>query len=275
MAQLKQTCLVSLQRSSENTSCSGIIINHQHGYIISHATLIFPLLTQNQNLLAKLEKSGYLDRKHFKAKKVDALLEYDKPVKSVQYGLARYVTALLNFNSRTSAKFDAHTSTVETEIMHVWKVDKFANILQSLFPKSDRWTFTDTSKADKPKSPTKTPVGDIDPEKVAFLLPYFVLLKTKHPLDSTSHLTLLNLVSSQSTSEGDFVLASGTPFGNLSPPVFLNSTSKGVICKTTGKDKCLILTDARCIPGCEGGALYRDSAMSQRYQHLIPKPCID
>jgi len=57
-------------------------------------------------------------------------------------------------------------------------------------------------------------------------------------------------------SVGSVVYVVGTPFGNLSPVVFLNSVSKGVLSNVAGTDQALLLTDARCIPGTEGGAIY-------------------
>lgn len=50
-----------------------------------------------------------------------------------------------------------------------------------------------------------------------------------------------------------------TPFGSLSPSVFLNSLSEGIVSNVAGEEGVLIMTDARCVPGCEGGALYRDA----------------
>jgi len=61
---------------------------------------------------------------------------------------------------------------------------------------------------------------------------------------------------------GSVVHVVGTPFGNLSPAVFLNSVSKGVLSNVAGADQDLLLTDARCIPGTEGGAIY-----AQSWQH--------
>jgi len=58
---------------------------------------------------------------------------------------------------------------------------------------------------------------------------------------------------------GSVVYVVGTPFGNLSPPVFLNSVSKGVLSNVCGANQELLLTDARCIPGTEGGAIYEQS----------------
>lgn len=61
---------------------------------------------------------------------------------------------------------------------------------------------------------------------------------------------------------GDAVYVVGTPFGSLSPTVFLNSISKGVLSNIAGAHHELLLTDARCMPGTEGGAIY-----AQHWQH--------
>jgi len=58
---------------------------------------------------------------------------------------------------------------------------------------------------------------------------------------------------------GSVLYVVGTPFGNLSPAVFLNSISKCVLSNVAGADQDLLLTDARCIPGTEGGAIYTQS----------------
>ena len=50
--------------------------------------------------------------------------------------------------------------------------------------------------------------------------------------------------------------AVGTPYGNLSPDIFLNCLSSGILCNLVGSQNELLLNDARCLPGSEGGALY-------------------
>ena len=44
--------------------------------------------------------------------------------------------------------------------------------------------------------------------------------------------------------------------------MFLNSISNGVLSNVAGAQQDLLLTDARCIPGTEGGAIY-----AQSWQH--------
>lgn len=63
---------------------------------------------------------------------------------------------------------------------------------------------------------------------------------------------------------GDQLCIMATPFGSLSPNVFINSISKGIVTNLAGENDVLLLTDARCVPGCEGGAIYAQSSSSKR-----------
>lgn len=53
--------------------------------------------------------------------------------------------------------------------------------------------------------------------------------------------------------KGAALLACGTPFGALCPELFLNALSTGVLSNATGPQRALLLTDARCLPGTQGG----------------------
>ncbi|NWR28075.1 TYSD1 protease, partial [Tachuris rubrigastra] len=61
--------------------------------------------------------------------------------------------------------------------------------------------------------------------------------------------------------KGQALLACGTPFGDLCPELFLNTLSRGVVSNLAGEENALVLTDARCLPGTEGGAAF------------LPAPC--
>ncbi|KAF6318028.1 trypsin domain containing 1 [Rhinolophus ferrumequinum] len=53
--------------------------------------------------------------------------------------------------------------------------------------------------------------------------------------------------------KGAPLLACGSPFGTFCPDIFLNTLSRGVLSNATGP---LLLTDARCLPGTEGGGVF-------------------
>lgn len=50
-----------------------------------------------------------------------------------------------------------------------------------------------------------------------------------------------------------------SPFGSLSPDVFLNSLSYGIISNVCGSNGDVLLTDARCIMGSEGAPVFSDN----------------
>ncbi|XP_006100035.1 peroxisomal leader peptide-processing protease [Myotis lucifugus] len=53
--------------------------------------------------------------------------------------------------------------------------------------------------------------------------------------------------------KGASLLACGSPFGSFCPDIFLNTLSRGVLSNAAGP---LLLTDARCLPGTEGGGVF-------------------
>ncbi|XP_036294139.1 peroxisomal leader peptide-processing protease [Pipistrellus kuhlii] len=53
--------------------------------------------------------------------------------------------------------------------------------------------------------------------------------------------------------KGASLLACGSPFGAFCPDIFLNTLSRGVLSNAAGP---LLLTDARCLPGTEGGGVF-------------------
>ncbi|NXA05843.1 TYSD1 protease, partial [Sapayoa aenigma] len=56
--------------------------------------------------------------------------------------------------------------------------------------------------------------------------------------------------------KGQALLACGSPFGDLCPELFLDTLSRGVVSNLAGDENALVLTDARCLPGTEGGAAF-------------------
>ncbi|PKK32331.1 peroxisomal leader peptide-processing protease-like [Columba livia] len=64
--------------------------------------------------------------------------------------------------------------------------------------------------------------------------------------------------------KGQALRACGSPFGALCPDLFLNTLSKGVVSNMAGEENALLLTDARCLPGTEGGGAFLPSATGSR-----------
>ncbi|KAM6306374.1 peroxisomal leader peptide-processing protease [Aegotheles albertisi] len=72
--------------------------------------------------------------------------------------------------------------------------------------------------------------------------------------------------------KGEGLLACGSPFGTLCPDLFLNTLSKGVVSNLAGEENALVLTDARCLPGTEGGGAFLPSPRGPRLVAVIAAP---
>ncbi|RMC11854.1 hypothetical protein DUI87_11980 [Hirundo rustica rustica] len=77
------------------------------------------------------------------------------------------------------------------------------------------------------------------------------------------------LASAGSLRKGQALLACGSPFGDLCPELFLNTLSRGVVSNLAGEENALVLTDARCLPGTEGGAAFVPSPDGPRVVAVI------
>ncbi|NXG51260.1 TYSD1 protease, partial [Psilopogon haemacephalus] len=69
--------------------------------------------------------------------------------------------------------------------------------------------------------------------------------------------------------KGELLLACGSPFGALCPDLFLNTLSRGVVSNLCGEENALVLTDARCLPGTEGGGAFLPSPTGPRLVAVI------
>lgn len=63
---------------------------------------------------------------------------------------------------------------------------------------------------------------------------------------------------------GDTVSVIGTPLGSFCPEVFLASLSTGCVSKVLGKEGAVYVTDARCLPGCEGAMVVQGVPQGDR-----------
>jgi hypothetical protein len=248
ITKFSDACLVEVASSSRQdvkSSASGILIDPQQGLVLSSAQLLLNLLPVRafQALLAK----SALSAKWFTSVSVGVTLRATGSVQD-----AGYSTGLINVYVSGGLQPKHPLLQRHGKICLAWKVPNFASTMSTLFPTSNGWSFHE--------NPDKLESG-VDKEKLASLLPYFVLIKIANWVPQTGTLKL----APDQPLPGDVVYAVGTPFGNLSALIFLNSTSTGIVCNIAGAKKETILIDARCIPGTEGGVLYN----AKRYPGLL------
>ncbi|XP_028845582.1 peroxisomal leader peptide-processing protease [Denticeps clupeoides] len=79
-------------------------------------------------------------------------------------------------------------------------------------------------------------------------------------------------LSSASLRKGSEVVACGSPFASFCPDIFMNTLSKGVVSNLAGEENAVILTDARCLPGTEGGGLFLQEGPNSHLVGIIVSP---
>lgn len=242
-----------LQSEKVEGTASGILIDHKHGYVLTHASLIYPLHEHfHHNLLRNLRVHGSskLNSKIFDANvslevilpnpqsdAEDTVQDDDKTIQPV----------LLGNSVQTDSLFTKYKGRVKM----VFESKRLRDVIQKMMPK-ENWTF----EADNGEDEDNLKVAKKKNEDLFyFLLPCFVLIQLKDPLPRNVKFPL-SFRDSLSNMIGDRVEICATPFGSMSPDVFLNSRSRGIISKIAGQEKVLLMTDARCVPGCEGGGLF-------------------
>ncbi|XP_061914014.1 peroxisomal leader peptide-processing protease [Entelurus aequoreus] len=125
----------------------------------------------------------------------------------------------------------------EAELLMLVNCVEFKQAFQAVFQEADGWRFH----------------GDEDEELIgdADHLSWFAVLKTMEHLKPGA-----SWEKSSALRKGVPVLACGSPFGSLCVDLFISTISGGIISNLAGEDNAVILTDARCVPGTEGGGLF-------------------
>ncbi|XP_076016366.1 peroxisomal leader peptide-processing protease [Genypterus blacodes] len=129
------------------------------------------------------------------------------------------------------------------ELLMLVRCLEFHKTLREVFREADQWSFH----------------GNEDETRDAQVLSWFAVLRVGGELEDRSSgpdSELLSWRSSSSLRKGCPVVACGSPFGSLCPDLFLGTLSRGIVSNLAGEDNAVILTDARCLPGTEGGGLF-------------------
>ncbi|KAK3580922.1 hypothetical protein CHS0354_008212 [Potamilus streckersoni] len=248
-------CAISIrsQDDDDEGTGSGILINSQQGLILTHATLLQPFLSEDSKILKHLHSTGFVkgeDLRHISGADIifpSNLFHLNGSEKLLKQRSPSALNSNLQVNSCFYDKFSG-------SVMCIFKCYSLQKVVHKLLS-SDNWKFIDNISEDLKKNSKQKE------ESLYVLLPCFVLLKLQNwtPLE-----TSLSAKDSASIVQGDMVEICATPFGTLNPDIFLNSRSRGIVSNMVGERNVLILTDARCIPGSEGGALF-SCDIKQRY----------
>ena len=241
--------------ADEEGTSSGILIDSRKGLVLTHASVLYPLAAKiRKDKFHSLRHSGiaqgnlFSDKSQIKILFPCRSLQDDK--KDVNEGPNRdkkgnYNPAILNCNFEDEIKIVS----CDAKVKCVFECKSLKRTVQRMMP-SDSWQFLDSIPSQTSNDKSKSS----DEEELFYkLIPCFVLFQLKHWQPMESDLMIKNGLSNHL---GDPVEICATPFGGLNPEVFLNSRARGIISNMAGPKNVLILTDARCVPGSEGGGLF-------------------
>ncbi|KAL3841336.1 hypothetical protein ACJMK2_019497 [Sinanodonta woodiana] len=240
-------CAISIHGQDDNDGTgSGILINSKKGLVLTHASLLQTFLSKDSKILKHLHSTGFVKGEDLgQISGVTIIFPSNLFYLNGSEKLLKQRLSLSALNSNLQVD-SSHFDKFSGSIMSVFKCYSLQKIVHKLLP-SDNWKFIDNVSEDLKKNSNQKEVS------LYVLLPCFVLLKLRNwtPLET-------NFLAKDSASivQGDMVEICATPFGTLNPEIFLNSRSRGIVSNVVGERNVLILTDARGIPGSEGGALF-------------------
>lgn len=239
-------CVVKVSEAStakKSSSCSGVIVHPQTGTIICTGLPFSRFLTERDSLSSN---KRFLSPHSF-SNKLQIRVSFSK----TQPGLDFDQNSCTYTRSKTRGQQEA-----SAELLMLVNCLDFKHAVQALFLGVDQWRFH----------------GDEDEELIrdAHLLSWFAVLRTG--MEATSLQDSWSVIPRQSGSslqKGGPVVACGSPFGSICLDLFISTLSRGIVSNLAGEDNAVILTDARCLPGTEGGGLFAVDGASPERVRLV------
>ncbi|XP_059373356.1 peroxisomal leader peptide-processing protease-like [Carassius carassius] len=222
---------------NEELSCSGVFLNYQSGIVVCSGILF----------------SRFINDRH-SMKKDAKILHSESFTKEIKVHVD-YIHVCANQSCVTDRR---NTSRQDAHLLMMINCVEFQDAFNKIFKGADNWGFYS---------------GTLDAEVLedSRFLSWFALLKV--PTSSTCACKeTISWVKSGSLKKGCHVIACGSPFGGLCPDLFMNTISKGIVSNLAGGENALILTDARCLPGTEGGGVFVSKGGRSYLVGLIVSP---
>ncbi|XP_070610054.1 peroxisomal leader peptide-processing protease [Erythrolamprus reginae] len=148
----------------------------------------------------------------------------------------------------------------DAELLMVAACPPFQEAFSKIFSASDQWHFGGNDLEQEVNSW----------EQELPCLHWFAMLRILEP--DPYGPSWVSCIPSGSLRKGDTVYTCGSPFGSLCPEIFMNTLSKGIVSNLAGANNALLLIDARCLPGTEGGGVFVMSGMGPHLVGIIVAP---
>ncbi|MBN3284229.1 TYSD1 protease, partial [Polyodon spathula] len=203
-------------------SCSGVVLNSQTGIAVCHGLIFTPFLLNKDMDLSGCQ---FLLPDNF-SKQLQIEVQFSDAVAP----------------QRTRPQLNPLPQ--KAELLMLVPCLEFQETFQKMFNKSDKWQFYNEQDDFELK----------ELQNDTQFLHWFAVLKV--PGFLTKEAGAVPWLAATSLRKVDSVFACGSPFGSLCPDIFMNTLSKGIVSNLAGEGNAVILTDARCLPGTEGGGLF-------------------
>ncbi|KAH9489221.1 Peroxisomal leader peptide-processing protease [Bulinus truncatus] len=248
-------------------SGSGILFDPQEGLILAHGSLLASLCLSEAALASKIYEGQFINDKLLDNCQFKALIDSRwKSCSNVWTSAQEKIT-----DREVSSASLAHTfpNIFSCKCIGAFRNVAFHSVLCKIMP-SENWTFDSTLADDTTRNSSfittdyniKREESVVESQIAYHLLSYFLIFKMEpvtlpdKDVSAKIHNLRRNIMNDPLCFIGDSAEVIATPFGSQNPSVFFNTYSHGVISNVHGAYDCWIITDARCIPGSEGGPLF-------------------
>ncbi|XP_043782989.1 peroxisomal leader peptide-processing protease isoform X2 [Cervus elaphus] len=250
-------CVVSASRAGQpeagSWSCSGVILNRRPGLVLCHGGIFTPFLRAGSGALTAASASflpgdscGDDLRLHVQwgptAASPAGRAERGRP------GLCTPQCAGLEPGPPARPHGRPLQPPRPAELLLLLSCPAFRGHFSYLFggEEAEQWRFANATPDDE--------VSEEEEEDQLRALGWFALLRVRpEPKEVEERGPVLAVAPLGDVPKGAPLLACGSPFGAFCPDIFLNTLSRGVLSNSAGP---LLLTDARCLPGTEGGGVF-------------------
>lgn len=246
----KSCCVVTVSEAfsaKKRVSCSGVVLDSRTGTVICNALPFSRFITDKESMSA----DPRVLLPHSFSEKLNIGVSFSEQ-RSLDTNQCAYETCTVSKSVRTLQ----HEATAE--LLMLVNCVEFREAFLAVFQEADKWRFH----------------GDEEDEELtrdSQFLGWFALLKADFA-DTSPDSGGIPWHGSSPLQKGWQVVACGSPFGALCPDLFISTLSKGIISNLAGQGNAVILTDARCLPGTEGGGLFLPKGNRAYLVGLIVSP---
>ncbi|XP_056386452.1 peroxisomal leader peptide-processing protease [Hyla sarda] len=226
-------------------SCSGVILDRNSRIVICQGAVFFPFLKKSENPLASPDCTVLYanDLPSDLLIQVESTIQPHIPKQNGGHDHKDVLDQRSALGFVPTSRSKSRQIKLQARLLALLPCPEFQKAFSRLFKKEEGWVFSSEEE--------KKEYGEF--QKDLAYLHWFAILKLQDPLPGTHKMTIMD---SSKLVKGSTVYACGSPFGSFYTDIFLNTITTGVLSNTAGDRNVVLLTDARCLPGSEGGALF-------------------